>query len=134
MPNQIAKNKKRKSMTEHKAVLAALEMIARREKTTSMALMRKAVRESIRCRARIPAARNWLLPLVIRFSPKAPEKFASPAQVSRYKRSQRELDQLLLDLNLASPRSIQKRNSIVPPRKRISVFELEKGNASRKTI
>ena len=40
MPNQLAKSKRRQSLAEHEAVLAALAEIARREDTTVMALMR----------------------------------------------------------------------------------------------
>lgn len=125
MPNQIANTKKRKSMTEHKAVLAVLEMIARNEGTTSMALMREAVRESIRKRVKCSFRGNCLRPLVMKFAPKLPDRFATAAEMSRFKRSQRELDRLLLDLNLTSPESIESRNSVVSPKCKIRIFELE---------
>jgi hypothetical protein len=50
-----------------------------------------------------------------------PSRFKTPAQVARFKRAQREFDQVLLDLELASPRAIQARNSIVPSRQAIRI-------------
>jgi len=129
MPNQISDTKKRKSMTEHRAVLAILEMIAQQEGTTSMELMREAVRKSIRNRVKSSCGKNRLLPLVMQFAPIPPEKFSTAAQMSRFKRSQRELDKLLLDLDLATPESIESMNSIVSPKCKIRVFELEQRNA-----
>jgi len=42
MPNQLAQSKRRQSLAEHAAVLAALSTIARWEHTTVMALLREA--------------------------------------------------------------------------------------------
>jgi hypothetical protein len=54
-------------------------------------------------------------------APMMPKHFKTAAQVSRFKRSQREFDQVLLDLGLATPEAIQQRNSLVSSRKRIAV-------------
>ncbi len=129
MPNQISDTKKRKSMTEHRAVLAVLEMIVQHEGTTSMELMREALRKTIRNRIKSSYGKNRILPLVMRFAPIPPEKFATAAQMSRFKRSQRELDKLLLDLDLATPESIESMNSIVSPKCKLRIFELEPRDA-----
>ncbi len=42
-----------------------------------------------------------------------PAQFKTAAQVARFKRAQREFDQVVLDLQLASPDAIQERNSLV---------------------
>ena len=42
MPNQLATSKRRQSLAEHAGVLTALSLIARRENTTVMALLREA--------------------------------------------------------------------------------------------
>ena len=54
MPNQLSKSKRRQSLAEHEAVLAALAEIARREKTTVMALLRQATRELVKKKATEP--------------------------------------------------------------------------------
>ena len=64
MPNQLSKTKDRKSVTEHEAILVALESIARREGTTTMALMRQAMRETVRQRATDSSKRKWLRSIV----------------------------------------------------------------------
>ena len=112
-------------MTEHEAILGALEEIARHEGKTTMALMRQAVRETVKKRADDSSQLKWLLPFVMQFAPKPPERFVTPAQLSRFKRSQREFDQVLLDLHLASPDGIETRNSIAPVQSTIRVLELE---------
>ena len=44
--------------------------------------------------------------------PVMPEQFRSPAQVAKFKRKQREFDQLLEDLNLVDAEELQHRNSV----------------------
>ena len=130
MPNQLSKTKDRKSVTEHEAILVALESIARREGTTTMALMRQAMRETVRQRAADSSKRKWLRSIVMQFAPKPSQSFVTAAQLARFKRSQREFDQVLLDLNLVSPEAIESKNSIVSPGCKLRVFELERSNAS----
>ena len=125
MPNQLAKNKRRKSIAEHEAVLAALEEVARIEGTTSMALMREAIRDTIRKHTSKNLQTNRLRKAVMSCAPKPDRHFSSPTQLSRFKRSQREFDQILLDLHLADPETVEKRNSIISPASRIRVLELE---------
>ena len=55
-----------------------------------------------------------------------PVHFKTATQVSRFKRSQREFDQVLLDLELATPQIIQQRNSLVSTRKSIRLTDLIK--------
>ena len=130
MPNQLSSTKDRKSVTEHEAILVALESIARREGTTTMALMRQAMREAVRKRAENSSDRKWLRSIVMRFSQKPPRIFATAAQLARFKRSQREFDQVLLDLNLVSNEGMESLNSIVSPNCKLRVFELERSNAT----
>lgn len=49
---------------------------------------------------------TWLQPVVMGFAPTPPERFATAAQLARFKRRQREFDQGLLDLQLASPAAV----------------------------
>ena len=59
------------------------------------------------------------------FAPQSPERFATAAQLARFKRRQREFDQVLLDLQLASPAAVQARNSVVSTHCTVRVLELE---------
>ena len=70
MPNQLAKSKRRQSLAEHEAVLAALAEIARREGTTVMALLREAARDLVRRRAAMPGQTEALGSLVWRMAPR----------------------------------------------------------------
>jgi len=128
MPNQLAKNKRRKSLAEHEAVLIALEEVARMEGTSSMALMREAIRDTIRKHTSDSLHSNRLRKAVMSCAPKPDRHFSSAAQLSRFKRSQREFDQILLDLHLTDPETVEKRNSIISPASKIRVLELEPAN------
>ena len=130
MPNQLSSTKDRKSVTEHEAILVALQNIARREGTTTMMLMRQALREAVRKRTDNSSKGKWLRSIVMRFAPKPPQIFATAAQLTRFKRSQREFDQVLLDLNLVSNDGMESMNSIVSPNCKLRVFELERSNAT----
>lgn len=125
MPNQLSKTKDRKSVTEHEAILAALESIAQREGTTTMALMRQAMRDAVRKRKDNSSDGKWLSSIVMRFAPKPPRIFATSAQLARFKRSQREFDQVLLDLDLVTNDGMEAMNSIVSPKCKLRVLELE---------
>ena len=129
MPNQLAKTKRRQSLAEHEALLAALAEIARREGTTTMALLRQAARAIVKTRAADPTQREWLRTVIMRFTPPMPDHFATAAQLARFKRTQREFDQILLDLSLASPQAVQARNSVVAPHCKIRIPELERNHA-----
>jgi len=125
MPNQLARNKRRKSLAEHEAVLVALEEVARMEGTSSMALMREAIRDTIRKHTSDSLQSNRLRKVVMSCAPKPDRHFSSATQLSRFKRSQREFDQILLDLHLSDPETVEKRNSIISPTSKIRVLELE---------
>ena len=59
-----------------------------------------------------------------------PLRFKTAAQVARFKRAQRDFDQVLLDLELASPRALQERNSVVPARQAIRLIDFDRAHAS----
>ena len=130
MPNQLAKSKRRQSLAEHKAVLAALAEIARSENTTVMALLRVAARDAVRQRAALPARVDALHSLVWRMAPQIPARFRTPAQVARFKRAQREFDQVILDLQLATPAAIQNRNSLVPSGEAVRLVNFDSAHAT----
>ena len=131
MPNQLASTKRRRSLAEHEAVLAALAEIARLEGATVMALLRQAVRDTVRAHAADPAQAARLRSAVMACRPEPQERFASAAQLTRFKRAQREFDDVLLDLQLASPGALQNRNSIIASHCKIRILELEQNHAKR---
>ncbi len=128
MPNQLSKSKRRQSLAEHEAVLTALTEIARREDTTVMALLRRAARQFVREKA--SASDLHLRELVLTKAPKMPASFKTPAQVARFKRAQREFDQVLLDLALVSPQIIQQRNSVAPTTRPVRIIDFHLAHAS----
>jgi hypothetical protein len=130
MPNQLAKSKRRQSLAEHETVLAALAEIARREDTTVMALLREAARDVVKRRAAMPGQAEALRSLVWRMAPRMPARFKTPAQVARFKRSQREFDQVVLDLQLATPVAIQNRNSLVSSRQTVRLIDFDRAHAA----
>lgn len=130
MPNQLAKSKRRQSLAEHEAVLVALAEIARRENTTVMALLRQATREWVKNRATEPSQAERLRQLVWQKAPQMPARFKTPAQVARFKRAQREFDQVLLDLALVSPPAIQQRNSMASPRRTVRMVNFDLAHAT----
>ncbi|MGA2446633.1 MAG: hypothetical protein ABSG50_14525 [Opitutaceae bacterium] len=130
MPNQLAQSKRRQSLAEHGAVLAALAEIARREETTVMALLREAARDVVRKRTAMPEQAEALRSLVWRLAPRMPTRFKTAAQLARFKRAQREFDQVILDLQLATPTAIQDRNSLVSSRQAIRVTDFDQAHAT----
>jgi hypothetical protein len=130
MPNQLAKSKRRQSLAEHEAVLAALAEIPRQENTTVMALLRQAARELVRKKAANTAQAETLRAVAWQKAPRMPLRFQTAAQVARFKRQQREFDQALLDMALASPLVIQQRNSVVPSRRAIRLIDFDQAHAA----
>jgi hypothetical protein len=130
MPNQLAKSKRRQSLAEHEAVLAALAQIAHQEATTVMALLREAARNVVKQRAGNPAHADALSTLVWSMAPRMPAQFKTAAQVSRFKRRQREFDRVILDLQLATPAAIQDRNSLVSSRQAIRLIDFDDAHAA----
>jgi hypothetical protein len=129
MPNQLAKTKRRQSLAEHAAVLAALKAIAEREQTTVMDLLRVAARQMVRERAALPIHAEAVRSVVLRLAPKMPRRFKTPAQLARFKRAQREFDQILLDLRIAAPADVQTRNSIVPNDRPVRILNFARAHA-----
>jgi hypothetical protein len=130
MPNQLSKSKRRQSLAEHEAVLAALAEIARREDTTVTAVLRQAARALVKAKSSEPQVAERLRHAVWTFAPQMPARFHSAAQVSRFKRAQREFDQVLLDLAIASPQAVQERNSVVSSRRRIRMVNFDRAHAT----
>jgi hypothetical protein len=128
MPNQLSKSKRRQSLAEHEAVLTALTEIARRENTTVMALLRRAARQLVREKASTPDPR--LHAMVLAKAPKMPARFETAAQVTRFKRAQREFDQVLLDLALVSPQAIQQHNSVASASRPVRMIDFHSVHAS----
>lgn len=130
MPNQLSKSKKRQSLAEHEAVLAALAEIAKQEERTVMDLLREATRELVRRKAASPSSAEQLRKAVMARAPEMPAHFKTPAQVARFKRAQREFDQVLLDLALTSPQEVQARNSIVSPKRSLRILNFDQAHAA----
>ncbi len=95
-----------------------------------MALLRQAARELVRKRGTIPAQAKSLSSIVWQRAPKMPTQFKTAAQVARFKRAQREFDQVVLDLQLASPDAIQERNSLANSRQAIRLIDFERAHAA----
>ena len=87
--------------------------------------MRQAVRETIKKYADNNSNRKRLRSIVMRFAPELPLRFDSHVQIMRFKRQQREFDQVILDLNLADSKAIEERNSIISPCCKLRILELE---------
>lgn len=130
MPNQLAKSKRRQSLAEHEAVLAVLTEIARREETTVMALLRQAARELVRKKSNDSTLAEALRQIARQRTPQMPMRFKTAAQAARYKRQQREFDQALLDMALASPEAVQQRNSVVSSRRAIRLIDFDQAHAA----
>lgn len=124
MPNQLSKSKRRQSLAEHEAVIAALAAVAKHERTSVMALLREAARDLVRRKASAVEI-SGLRDAVWSKAPRMPAHFKSAAQVERFKRAQREFDRVVLDLDLARPSEIQVRNSIVSREQPIRVLEFD---------
>lgn len=129
MPNQLASSKRRKSLAEHAAVLAALEQIAQRERTTVMALLRQAARAVVRQHAAEPSRAAALRTVVWQSAPRMPARFKTAAQLARFKRAQRDFDQVVLDLQLTTPAAVQARNSLVKPNGSIRLLNFDAAHA-----
>ena len=131
MPNQLSRTKRRQSIAEHRAVLATIETISSRENRTVVDVLREAIRELIKRRAEDPSLAELLRSEVWNLAPRIPAKIRTPAQLSRFKREQREFDQVILDLNLAAPMEIEARNSIARPDQPIRLVGFENARAAR---
>lgn len=129
MPNQLSKSKRRQSLAEHEAVLAALAEIARRENTTVMGLLRQAARDLVRTKSADPALAETYRRVAWQKAPQMPARFKTAAQVARFKRRQREFDQAMLDMALASPQAVQRRNSVVPSRRAVRLIDFDQAHA-----
>ncbi|MEO6875290.1 MAG: hypothetical protein ABI222_10770, partial [Opitutaceae bacterium] len=56
-------------------------------------------------------------------------RFKTAAQVARFKRAQREFDQVVLDLQLATPATIQERNALAPSRSAVRLLDFDQAHA-----
>ncbi|MDT8389278.1 MAG: hypothetical protein RRC34_02070 [Lentisphaeria bacterium] len=121
MPNQLSSTKRRKSLAEHEAVLSALNILARHDGTSVMIQMRRAIRKWIKQHPDANLLTDELLKETQSFAPKLPDSFSSRRQVERFKKEQREFDQIMLDLGLASADAVDVSNSVVSPGANIQV-------------
>lgn len=112
MPNQLAKSKKRKTVAEHAAVLAMLDLIAEKELTTSTELIREAARSVIRRYTQVTGGVGELVEAFETFAPKLPADICKPKDLARFKIECREYDELALDLGLRLASDVQEENSI----------------------
>ncbi len=131
MPNQLSNTKRRQSIAEHRAVLAAIETVARSESRTVVDVLREAIRELVKRRVEDPLLAELLRSEVWNHAPQFSPKTRTRAQVSRFKREQREFDQVILDLNLAAPMEIEARNSIAHPDYPIRLIGFENAHTTR---
>ena len=113
VPNQLSESKRRMTVAEHSAVLAALGELARGERTTVADLVRQSSRRLIAEEASDASRARRIRKAMMAHAPKMPSKFRSAAHAARFKRQQREFDQLLQELNLSEPAQIQERNSLI---------------------
>jgi hypothetical protein len=63
-------------------------------------------------------------------APAMPVRFKTPAQVARFKRTQREFDRVVLDLQLATPAAVQDRNSLVAARQAVRMINFDQAHAA----
>jgi hypothetical protein len=113
MPNQLAPSKKRFTVAEQSGVLAALEALAKSENVTVTDLLRRSARKLIAERSSDPILRKKMRLAADMHAPQTPEVIRTPAKLAKFKREQRQHDDLLQELNLADPDEVQHRNSLV---------------------
>ena len=107
MPNKLSDVKMRKTLTEHKSVIAVLGKIAREKNMSLMDLMREGIRNEIRRYAEYERAREAVLNVLKDFEPVPENEWSSPAELAKFKRKQRCFDRLILDLKLKTPDNIE---------------------------
>jgi len=129
MPNQLSLSKRRQSLAESSVVLGALAEIARTEKTTVSDLIRNAMRETVRQHTSEPALAQRMRSLAEQLAPSVPPSFRSAAQVARFKRAQREHDQLLIELRLTKPENVQTKNSLSKSRRTVRILNFATAHA-----
>ena len=65
------------------------------------------------------------------YEPKPNKDFASPVELAKFKRQQRDFDNLVLDLKLETPEKLEEKNSLISPSTKIRVLEF---GESRNTL
>lgn len=130
MPNQLASSKRRQSLAEHEAVLAALEAIARHENTTVMALLREGARHQINKRVASQRFLPSIRKAVESKAPRLPGRFKTAAEASRYKRTLREYDRVLIDLGLADRLEIQRQSSLATSGRSVRIVDFDVAHAT----
>ncbi len=125
MPNQLSNTKVRKSITEHKAVIAILNEIAKNEEVPVMELMKQSIRNLISEYIDNSVDKKKYHSIIEDFSPNIPNAFQSKRELSSFKHNLREFDKLLLDLHLSSTEEIERQNSLIPIDSKIKIMELD---------
>ncbi len=124
MPNQLSPTKRRHSFNENQAVLAALEVLAKREKTSVSRLLGEAARGLLARRADASGRdREAMRRAAWKQFPRPPE-FRTAAQARRYKRALREFDRAVLETKLETPERIQEINSVIPMGEPVTMISL----------
>ncbi len=125
MPNQLSSSKRRITLAEHRGVVAALNELADQREMSASDLVRMAIRKLVAEETADPAMAKRLRRVVMEASPVMPPHFRTPGQVSRFKRRQREYDDVLQALNLVGPEEVQARNSIVRNRTKLRLVSMK---------
>jgi len=95
-----------------------------------MDLLREVARDLVRRKANSSVVVERLHAAVMEKAPAMPPHFKTPAQVARFKRAQREFDQVLLELALTSPQEIQTRNSLASPNYSLRIVNFDQESST----
>ena len=123
MPNKLSDTKMRKTLTEYKLVIALLEKIAGKKNMTLMDLMRTGIRNEIRRYASNELSRLQISEILKEFEPQIDPNLSSPTDIVKFKKQQRDFDNLIMELKLETADRIEAKNSIVSPATQIQVME-----------
>lgn len=131
MPNQLCADKSRRSFIEDKALLDALDEVARSESRSSASLIRDALRGYLRDRTQSEDVARVVRKVIRDHKPAMPTVMKTPAAVSRFKAAQRRHDALALALGVETPEEIQARNSVYAPTAKVRVLNFASAHKAR---
>ncbi len=124
MPNKLSDTKIRKTITENKTVIAIFNKIAKKKDMSFIDLVRVSMRDMIRNNIDIFLDATEREDILDEFKPLLSE-VTTRKELSKFKKSQREFDKILLDLNIEDKEEMQNHNSIIPSNIEIKVMEFE---------
>ena len=122
MPNQLSDTKVRKSITENQAVIAIFNEIAKEKNVSFTDLVRISMRDMIRSNIDLVLKKSVVKEIIKEFKPLL-SVVKTSEELSKYKKMQREFDEILLDLNIENKNEIQNCNSIIPSDTIIKVMD-----------